>query len=78
MKIYKYFPEFDDDDCLLWHVYETTTNQIIHSCLFEEDAQEYCRQYERGAGFAGFTPSFMLNKVSVKTDINEAFSAQFA
>lgn len=76
--IYRYYPEFDEDDCLLWHVVETTTDQIIQSCLFEDDAIEFCQRYESGAGFAGFTPSFILNKVSVKTDINAAFSAEFA
>lgn len=77
-RLYTYYPEFDKDDCLLWHVYETATQQVISSCVFEDDAQEICEGLESGKGFAGFTPSFMLNRVLIKSDINEAFTAEFA
>jgi len=77
-QLYTYYPEFDKDDCLFWHVYENSTEQIIHSCMFEEDAEDMCRFLSNGGAFSGFTPSFMLNKVPVKTDINAAFSAEFA
>ena len=76
MKLYTYYPELDQNDCLLWHVYESQTHQIVESFLFEEDADEYARKMEKGMGFAGFTPSFMLVKPS-KTDINTAFAAEF-
>lgn len=77
MKPYEHYPELDEDDCLLWHVYETATKQIIDSFLFEEDAVEFKEHLQRGGGFNGFTPSFMLTKVP-KPDINEAFAAEFA
>lgn len=76
---YTYFPEFDKDDYLLWHVYETFTEQIIESFLFEEDAADFMYNLENGRGFDGFTPSFMTRKTNIPTkDINEAFTAEFA
>jgi hypothetical protein len=77
-RLYTYYPEFDENDYLLWHVYEKRTNQVIHSFFFEDDAQEYMEQLENGQGFAGFTPSFITRKVPSVKDINEAFSAEFA
>lgn len=77
MRIYTYYPEIDEDDSLLWHVYENTTKQIIESFLFEEDADDFADYLEGGCGFQGFTPAFMLRKVP-KMDINAAFSAEFA
>lgn len=74
--LYTYYPEFDTHDCLEWHVLESTTEQIINSFLFEEDAQEYCLFLETGGGFAGFTPSFVLKKTQLG-DINDAFAAEF-
>jgi hypothetical protein len=73
---YTYYPEFDADDCLEWHVYETATDQVVVSFLFEEDAVLETNRLERGGAFDGFTPSFMLTKVP--TDINDKFSAEFA
>ena len=77
-KLYTYYPEFDKNDYLLWHVYEKQTQQVIDSFLFEEDAADLAEDMENGMGFAGFTPSFMVRKVSASKDINEAFSAEFA
>ena len=77
MRMYEYYPELDENDCLLWHVYESPTQQVIESFIFEEDAQHYVRMLENGYGFNGFTPSFMLVKTP-KLDINAAFSAEFA
>ena len=76
MRLYTYYPEFDHNDCLLWHVLETTTDQVIESFLFEEDAILETNRLERGGGFDGFTPSFMLTKVP-QPDINQAFAAEF-
>lgn len=77
-QLYTYFPEFDDEDCLLWHVYETNTQQIIESFVFEDDALELAQKLTSGMGFVGFTPSFILRKVNIKKNINEAFSLEFA
>jgi hypothetical protein len=76
-RLYTYYPEFDEDDCLLWHVHETVTNQIIISFVFEDDAQEWCDRFEYGMGFAGFTPAFILQRVP-NQDINQIFQAEFA
>lgn len=75
---YTYFPEFVENDCLLWHVYENTTQQVIDSFVFEDDAVEFMEHLETGNGFDGFTPSFILQKATITKDINEAFSAEFA
>ena len=73
---YTYYPEFDENDCLEWHVYETATEQVIATFLFEEDAVLETNRLERGGGFDGFTPSFMLRKVTFN-NINDAFTAEF-
>ena len=76
-KQYTYYHEFDENDHLLWHVFENTTQQVISSFFFEDDAQAYCRFLESGGGFAGFTPSFIIKKTQ-SIDINDAFAAEFA
>ena len=76
-QLYTYYPEFDDNDFLLWKVYENITEQVVAEFVFEEDAQEFCQFVERGGAFAGFTPAFILTKVP-KPDINQAFSMEFS
>ena len=76
-KLYTYYPEFDDQEYLMWHVLETATEQIVSSFFFEDDAEEYSQFLEKGGGFAGFTPSFILKK-TYSYDINDAFAAEFA
>ena len=77
MKNYIVFHEFDNDDCLIWNVYEKLTEQIIDSFWFEDDAVEYATFLEKGGGFAGFTPSFVIKKTH-SYDINDAFTAEFS
>ena len=77
MKHYEYFHVFDEEDHLYWRVYEKASDQIVAEFFFEEDAQELCKFLEKGGGFAGFTPSFILNKIPV-ANINENFQAEFA
>jgi hypothetical protein len=77
-QLYTYYPEFADDECVYWRVYENNTKQIIHSFFFEDDAQEYCFFLEKGGAFAGFTPSFITKKNPVAKNIDEAFSLEFA
>jgi hypothetical protein len=75
-KLYKYYPEWDKDDNLLWYVHELSTDQIVAEFFFEDDAIALCKFLEGGNAFAGHTPSFML--VKVPTNINDAFTAEFA
>ena len=77
MKHYDYYHVFDSDDQLYWRVYEKASDQVVAEFFFEEDAMHLCQFLEKGGGFAGFTPSFMLQKVPV-TNINENFLANFA
>jgi len=77
MKNYRVYPTQDDEN-FYWNVYENVTGQIVSSFWFEEDAIEYAKNLEKGAGFAGFTPAFILRKVSLSKDINTAFSEEFA
>jgi hypothetical protein len=74
---YTYYPEFDTNDYLLWHVFETATEQVIDSYFFEEDAAKVAWELEKGSGFAGFTPAFMLRKTTF-VNINDAFEAEFS
>ena len=75
MKKYRYYPEFDENDCLVWHVFENATKQIMESFLFEEDAADEAMRLENKGAFDGFTPPFMLVKVPVSA--NEAFEREF-
>jgi hypothetical protein len=76
-QLYKYYPDFDEDENLLWYVHELSTDQIVAEFFFEDDAIDLCKYLEAGNAFAGHTPSFMLVKVP-NPDINEAFSTEFA
>ena len=75
--LYKYYPEFNDSEELLWIVHEITSDQIVAEFFFEEDASELCKFLEKGGGFAGFTPSFILQRVPT-LNINQNFQAEFA
>ena len=66
MKKYRYYPEFDENDCLVWYVFENATQQIIESFLFEEDALDETLRLESGSAFDGFTPSFVLKEVALQ------------
>lgn len=74
--LYTYYPEFDNVDGVVWLVEEESTNQIIDTFWFEDDAIEYCRFLENGGAFAGFTPSFVLKKTQM-IDTNQAFEMKF-
>lgn len=76
--LYSVQHQFDENDYLIWYVHENLTNQIVGKFLFEDDAEDYRRFLDHGGGFAGFTPSFILNRVNLAADINEAFSVEFA
>ena len=75
-RLYTYYPEFDQNDYLLWRVFEESTNQIVAEFWFEDEAQEYCEFLENGGAFAGFTPSFVIKKTQ-SGNINDAFAATF-
>jgi len=76
MTMYKYYPEMSIDDELLWKVLEVSSDQIVAEFFFEEDALKMCEFYDKGGGFAGFTPSFMLQKMKINT--NDAFAMKFS
>lgn len=76
-RLYTYYPEFDENDYLLWLVFEEGTKQIVAEFWFEDDAQEYCEFLESGGGFSGFTPTFIIKKVD-GGNINDAFAAEFS
>lgn len=76
MKLYTYYPEFDENEDVVWLVHEENTSQIVGEFWFEDDASEFSTFLERGGGFAGFTPSFVLKKTQL-IDINDAFAAEF-
>lgn len=76
-QLYKYYADFDCEDNLLWYVYELSSDQLIAEFFFEDDAKKLCEFLEKGGGFNGFTPSFILSKVKMP-NINDAFNMQFS
>ena len=74
-KLYRYYPEFDNEE-VLWYVYEEVTAQVVAEFFFEDDALEYCKFLEKGGAFSGFTPGFMLKRMEINT--NDAFSMKFS
>jgi hypothetical protein len=63
----------------VWELYESSTNQVLNTFYFEEDALQMAAFYSQGGGFAGFTPSFMVRNVtSSVTNVNEEFTRVFA
>ena len=57
------YPESSETNCPIYKVIETITDQIIRECHNEKDAKYLMRRLNLGAGFDGFTPSFILQKV---------------
>ena len=78
MKNYYHIPvKFFGDD-YGWTVYEVTTEQLIGTFYFEEDAFDLASFFNDGGGFDGFTPSFMLRSVTpLVTDMNDEFTQAF-
>jgi hypothetical protein len=75
MKMTKYdVVPFKNKNDYLWAVFELATEQVIETFFFEEDAMRMAKHLDRGAGFSGWTPGFLLTKVAVKEDINRKFS----
>lgn len=77
MTNYKYYPEFNSNEELLWMVKEQATSQILAEFFFEDDAAEFTAFLNSGGGFAGFTPKFILTEVP-KTNLNDEFLSKFA
>lgn len=65
---------FEENNEFLWAVFELATEHVIDVFYFEEDANALAKRLDRGHGFAGWTPAFLLTKVVVKEDINQKFS----
>ena len=75
MKMTKYdVVPFKNNNDYLWAVFELPTEQVIDTFYFEEDANALAKTLDRGHGFAGWTPAFLLTKVVVKENINQRFS----
>lgn len=58
----------------LWCVFETTTEQVVKSFYFEDEATDYINFLVKGGAFAGWTPSFFLEEIKRKININEEFA----
>lgn len=48
-----------NNDTSRWEVHETDTEQCVKTCDTENKARELTRSLNLGAGFQGFTPTFM-------------------
>lgn len=63
-----------DEDDFYFSVVEKETDQVIGSYFFEDDAKDYCKFLNKGGGFDGFTPAFMLIPLDNVIDLNQQFS----
>lgn len=56
----------EGQDKLLYNVVEKTTGQVIKSFAGDKflEARSFMRHLNLGGGFDGFTPSFLLKKIS--------------
>ena len=50
-------------DDFIWNVYEKSTDQVIDSFYFKDEALALARFLENGGAFDGFTPSFVLREI---------------
>lgn len=67
-----------EDNDFRWAVHETSTDQIIDTFIFEDEAEDYRKFLEAGGAFNGFTPAFMLNRYEIPMDINDQFIFEIA
>lgn len=58
----------------LWNVYETATGQIMGVFGNPKAADYHRHQLDRGIGFDGWTPPFILTKVVPKDELNRQFT----
>lgn len=59
----------------LWCVFERSTEQVIKSFYFEDEATEYIDFLSEGGAFDGWTPAFILTEATKpKEDVNTSFS----
>lgn len=75
MSNYYVLPIETEEKDFVWCVMEQPTAQLIEAYLFKDDALEYANFLERGGGFDGWTPSFILQEVAVPKDLNQEFNA---
>jgi hypothetical protein len=76
-KRYRIDPRQVQDD-FVWDLHETATEQTVETYYFKDDARKVMKFMESGGAFSGWTPAFMLIKVSSVLDINREFSAKFS
>jgi hypothetical protein len=62
------WPETSEKNCYVYNVLETATNQIVERFNDHKLAKDFMRHLNLGGGFDGFTPTFMLKKVTVKPE----------
>lgn len=78
MRNYSVIASHMNDD-FVWSVYEHSTEQVLETFFFEDDAIDSAEFMENGGAFAGFTPSFMLNRIEIpKEQLNETFQQTFS
>ena len=44
-------------------VYETMTEQAVMIFKDEKDAKDFAKKWNKGSGFAGWTPSFFIKNI---------------
>lgn len=73
MNNYSVYPVNEDGD-FYWEVFENSTESTVDRFFFEEDARDFAKFLENGGGFAGWTPTFILQEVAAPKNLNQEFA----
>lgn len=63
----------DENNDPLYCILENATEQVVDAFLFKDDAHRRFKFLTRGGAFDGFTPAFILKKVSPPNNPNKEF-----
>ena len=60
-------PKNSEKNCPIFKVLETNTDQVLGVFKDLKEAKQLLRHLNLGGGFDGWTPSFILKQVKIKT-----------
>ena len=72
---YNVIPVETEEHDYVWCVMEKATEQLIQAFMFSEDAQTYSDFLDKGGGFDGWTPTFILQEIVPMKDMNQELTA---
>lgn len=74
-KMYEIKSSCNDDGDFVWELFETSSENIVGTFFFEEDAKTTRKFYANGGAFNGFTPAFMVSQPYKPSNLDEEFSS---